>query len=175
MIGLVLMTGVAAVRAEGVELTALTATRSDEGVLVDFATRFTLPRSVEDALAKGVPLHFVAEAQLFRYRWYWRDRGVAQATRTWRITYQPLTLNYRVSFGALAQTYASLGEALASVRRSARWRIADPIPADDDGRWYVEFSYRLDTTLLPRPLQIGLGGQPDWQLSVERSVPVEAR
>jgi len=175
MISLALFVGTGAASAQGVELTTLNATRSDEGVLVDFATRFTLPKSVEDALAKAVPLHFVAEAELFRYRWYWRDRSIARTTRTWRIAYQPLTLNYRVSFGPLAQTYPTLAEGLASVRRSARWRIAEPIPPDDDGRWYVEFNYRLDTTLLPRPLQIGLGGQPDWQLSVERSVAVEAR
>jgi hypothetical protein len=33
----------------------------------------------------------------------------------------------------------------------------------------VEFTYRLDTTLLPRPMQIGIGGQPEWTLLVEKT------
>lgn len=160
------------VHAQGIELTSLEVQRGDDGLLLDFSTRFSLPRGVEEALLKGVPLHFVAEASLYRYRWYWRDSRLARATRSWRLSYQPLTQNYRVAFGALAQSYPTLEEALAAVRRSARWRIADPLPRDDDGSYYVEFSYRLDNTQLPRPLQIGVGGQAEWQLSVERSVPV---
>jgi hypothetical protein len=159
-------------RANSIELTELRLHRDDDGLLLDFAARFELPRAVDEALHKGVPLHFAAEANLYRYRWYWRDRRVAQASRTWRLSWQPLTLNYRVSFGALAQSYATLPEALTALRRSVRWPIAEPLAADDDASYYVEFSYRLDTSLLPRPLQIGLGGQPEWQLSVERTLPV---
>lgn len=159
-------------QAEDIELTEIRVHRAEDGVQLDFATRFGLPRPVEEALHKGVPLHFVAHAELYRYRWYWRDLRVGQASRTWRLTYQPLTLNYRVAFGALAQTYDTLADALAAMRRSTGWRIAEPLAADDDARHYVEFGFRLDTSLLPRPLQIGFGGQPEWQLAVERVVPV---
>jgi hypothetical protein len=158
-------------RAETVELLGLEVQRSEDGVLLDFATRFELPHSVEDALVRGVPLHFVAEAGLFRRRWYWADERVAHATRTWRISYQPLTLNYRVALGPLAQSYATLTEALAAVKSAAHWRIADAVPPNG-GRYYVEFSYRLDTALLPRPLQFGLGDSVDWQLAVERTAPL---
>jgi hypothetical protein len=47
------------------------------------------------------------------------------------------------------------------------WKIAEPSQIDD-GRHYIEFTYRLDTTLLPRPMQIGIGGQPEWTLLVEK-------
>jgi hypothetical protein len=161
-----------AASAAGIELTELQVERSDEGLLLDFALRLELPRAVDEALHKGVPLHFVAEATTYRYRWYWRDRRVAEASRSWRLSWQPLTLNYRVSFGALAQTYPTLADALSALRRSAHWQIAEPPARDDDRYYYVEFSYRLDTSMLPRPLQIGLGGQPEWQLAVERTLPV---
>jgi hypothetical protein len=49
-----------------------------------------------------------------------------------------------------------------------RWKIAEPGQVDD-GRHYVEFVYRLDINLLPRPMQIGISGNPDWQLSVKRT------
>ena len=62
---------------------------------------------------------------MFRDRWYWSDHRVSQATRTWRLVYQPLTSSYRVTYGGLSQSYASRAEALAAVSRSARWKIAD--------------------------------------------------
>jgi hypothetical protein len=143
--------------------------RSEEGLLLDYALDFELPRGAEDALNKAVPLYFVAEAEVFRDRWYWRDKRVASASRLWRIVYQPLTLSYRVTFGGLSQTYATRDEALAAMRRSVNWRIAEPGQIEDGSRHYVEFRFRLDTSLLPRPMQIGIGGQPDWALSVERT------
>ena len=36
----------------------------------------------------------------------------------------------------------------------------------------MEFNYRLDITLLPRPMQIGISGEPDWQLSVKRTLRI---
>jgi hypothetical protein len=44
---------------------------------------------------------------------------------------------------------------------------------DPDARHYVEFSFRLDTSQLPSPMQIGLPGSAEWSLGVERTVRVE--
>lgn len=160
-----------AAAAEPIELPRLEAVRTEQGVLLNFETRFDLPPAVEDALQKGVALHFVAEAELMRARWYWRDKQISTVSRDWRLTYQPLTFSYRVTLGGLAQSYRSLGEALRTVQRTLQWRIADPVP-EEEGRYYVVFSYRLDSNQLPRPLQISLGSQPDWSLQLERTVPV---
>jgi len=155
-------------RAEGVSLTTFELTRGDEGLQLTFSTKFDLPRPVEDALQKGVPLVFVAEASVFRDRWYWRDKHVNDATRTWRLAYQPLTRKYRVTFGGLNQNHDNLADALASLSSSVNWKIADPSQLDG-GDHYVEFRYALDTSQMPRPMQIGIGGQADWSLSVERA------
>ncbi len=154
-------------------LTLFEINRDDNAVALSYAVDFELAPSVEDALGKGIALHFVAEAQVFRNRWYWRDRRIAQAARTWRIVYQPLTSNYRVSFGGLSRSYASRAEALAAVRRSVHWRIAEPGQVEPGSRHYLEFSFRLDTSQLPRPIQIGIEGQADWSLLVERSQAFE--
>ena len=152
------------------ELTTLELTRDEDGVYISFAVEFELSHAVEDALAKGVPLFFVAETQIYRDRWYWRDRRVADAVRIWRVVYQPLTSTYRVTFGGLTQSYASRAEAVAAISRGTRWKIAEPGQIEEGSRHYVEFSYKLDTTLLPRPMQIGVGGQPEWQLSIRRTL-----
>ena len=151
------------------DLTHFEVTRDEEGVFVSFTVNFELAKGPEDALARAVPLFFVAEAEVFRDRWYWRDRRIAHPTRVWRISYQPLTSNYRVTtMGGLSQTYPTREEALGTISRANRWKVAEASQLDD-GRHYVEFSYRLDVTLLPRPMQIGVGGQPDWQLAVKRT------
>src|SRR5215217_437585 len=69
--------------AEQVELTALDLGRDEDGVFLNYTVALELSRSVEDALNKGVPLFFVAEAQVFRDRWYRRDRRVADVVRVW--------------------------------------------------------------------------------------------
>jgi hypothetical protein len=154
-------------RAEVISLDSFELARNDEGLVLSFAARFHLAPAVEDALQKGVPLFFVAQAEVFRDRWYWRDKEVNSVTRTWRLAYQPLTRKYRVTFGGLSQHYDSLADALGSVSRTANWKLAD-IGQLDDGGHYVEFSYQLDTTQMPRPMQIGIGGQPDWTLRIQR-------
>jgi hypothetical protein len=158
-----------AARAAEPELTTFELSRDDEGLHLAYAVDFELSRAVEDALNKAVPLFFVAEAEVFRDRWYWRDRRVAHTVRTWRIVYQPLTSTYRVTYGGLSQNYPTRAEAIAAISRSSRWKIADPAQLEEGGHHYVEFSYRLDTSLMPRPMQIGVSGQADWTLAVKRT------
>ncbi|CAM3936603.1 DUF4390 domain-containing protein [Roseateles saccharophilus] len=155
-----------AARAEGVELAQLSTRRADDGLELSFTTRFELSRAAEDALHKGVPLYFVAEATVLRNRWYWRDARVAQTERTWRLAWQPLTRQYRVSTGGLHQSFATLDEAMAVLRGQSGWHIAEPKDIEDSGSYYLEFSYRLDVSQLPRPMQIGL--QSGFSLSVDQ-------
>jgi hypothetical protein len=121
-----------------------------------------------------VPIYFTVETTVLRSRWYWRDARVARASRNWRLAWQPLTRQYKVSSGGLNQSYATLNEALASIRDIAGWRIAEPHEIEDGGSYYLEFAFRLDTTQLPRPMQIGLGAPQGWGLSIERSVALNA-
>lgn len=165
--------GTSLVRAQGVELVLLDLQRQDGELVLDFDARLTLPKSVEDAMQRGVPVYFVAEATLYRARWYWRDERLARVQRTWRVAYQPLTSNWRVGFGGFNQSFQSLAEALAVVSRSSRWKVAELSQLDPDSKHYLEFSYRLDNSQLPSPMQLGLGGQAEWVLGVERTLRLE--
>lgn len=156
-----------------VELSSMEVTRGEDGLVLSFAVRFELPRQVEDALLKGIPLHFVAESELIRPRWYWRDKRITRASRTWRLAYQPLARQYRVSFGGLNQNFENLTDALAAVRRATDWKVAELREVEEGAGHYIAFSYRLDTTLLPRPMQIGISGQPEWNLRLENTVRFE--
>jgi hypothetical protein len=159
-------------QAQGVELPTIAAKRQDGGVVLDFVANLTLSKAVEDALRRGVPVYFVAEAVVKKPRWYWRDDRVARTSRSWRLSYQPLTNAWRVSLGAFAQSYPSLEEALTTVTRIARWRIADADINTND-KYYVDFQFYLDSSQLPPPMRLDLNAQSEWKLGVERTVPVE--
>ncbi len=174
LMALLLLAWLGSAQAQGVELATLQTNRDETGAVnLEFVVRLNLPRAVEDAMQRGVPVYFVAEAQLRRSRWYWRDERVARVHRTWRVAYQPLTGSWRVGLGGLNQSFVSLTEALASVTRSAGWKLADATQVDADKDYYLEFSYRLDSSQLPGPMQFGLGGQGDWAVGVSRTVKVE--
>ena len=161
-----------AARAQGVELATLKTSRGDGGLNLEFVARVTLPKAVEDALRSGVPIYFVAEAQLLRGRWYWRDERVSRLSRSWRVAYQPLTGAWRVGLGGLNQNHTSLSDALTAASSSSGWRLADLGQIDNDKAYSVDFSYRLDTTQLPGPMQLGLDGQGDWSVGITRTLKV---
>ena len=165
-----------------IDLTELQVERGDDGLYLSARLQFALPAVVEDALNKGIPVHFVADAEVMRERWYWYDRQMARAYRYMRVSYQPLTRRWRLNTAsepivnsglgvALTQYFDTLAEVMASVQRISRWRIATAAELDHGGRQTVHFRFRLDATQLPRTFQIGvLGGESDWALSVERRV-----
>lgn len=165
--------------ASGVEITQLRAERKDEGVVLSATVRFDLPAPIEEALAKGIPMAFVAEATLYRDRWYWYDKRVATAARHMRLSYQPLTRRWRVQVSnapvggtglAFGQSYDSREEALGAIQRISGWKIADAADVDPDATHNVDFRFRLDVSQLARPFQIGAVGQADWSLSVARNL-----
>jgi hypothetical protein len=160
------------------EVTQLQVERTDEGVLLTAAVRFELPQVVDDALAKGIPMFFVAEAAIYRDRWYWYDKRVAFASRHMRLSYQPLTRRWRLQVSSapignsglvLGQMFDTREEALAAVQRISRWRVAEAADVDSDATHNVDFRFRLDVSQLPRPFQIGAVGQADWIILAVRN------
>lgn len=137
-----------------------------DGVLLSARVPFNLPPALEDALHKGIPLHFVWESTVLRRRWYWSDKPVAQVARTVRLAYQPLIRRWRVSVvdgwpnsgntSALHQNFDALNEAWASVSRVSGWKIADPARLSPDEDYRVQLGFRLDVAALPGPLQMGM-------------------
>jgi hypothetical protein len=158
--------------AQHVELTTLQLAREDGALKLEFTARLNLPHAVDEALQRGVPLYFVAEATLWRHRWWWRDERVARVRRGWRLAYLPLTGSWRVGFGGLNQSFATQDEALASMTRIAGWKLVDLDQLDPEARYSVEFGYRLDNSQLPGPLQLDLPGMSDWRVGVERTLRV---
>jgi len=168
-------------QAPAIELTELRIERQDNAIVLTSNVRLELGAAVEDALLKGVAIHFVAEATIMRERWYWYDSRVAGAARHYRLAYQPLTRRWRLTIaseaivasalgGRLSQQFDSLSDALSAIRRNLNWKVADVSDIDPDVRYTLNYQFRIDTSQLPRPFQITAGGQNEWNLALSRSV-----
>lgn len=164
---------------------AVAVQRNTDGLFITARLPLELGPAVEDALFKAVPVYFVYQADVFERRWYWADKRIASVTRTLRLAYQPLTRRWRLSAAsgqggtnpqqyALHQNFETLSEAVAALGRLARWRIADAGRLEDGVRYSVAFGFRLDLSLLPRPFQIGMANQPDWNIEVQRQLRTTA-
>ncbi len=168
----------------GAEIDQLRVERQDGALVLHASLKLELGAAVEEALLKGVPVHFVAEAELMRERWYWYDQKLAQVNRHYRLVYQPLTRQWRlqvasepiaagVAGSSLAQTFESLSGALEAVRRQVGWKLLEAAERDADARQYLSYRFRLDISQLPRPFQIAAGNQTDWALSVSRTLRLQ--
>ncbi len=167
------------------EVTQLRVERSAEGLLLFASVRVELPAAVEDALLRGVPMFFVAEADVVRHRWYWSDRKVASVQRHMRLAYQPLTQRWRLNVApgvitsnrlgmTINQSFDTLPDAMAAVQRLSGWKIAEPGVVEPDSVHKVEFRFSLDLTQLPRPFKIGTFGQSDWTIAVSASKQISS-
>jgi hypothetical protein len=164
-----------------VELTELMPVRKDNALLLNAQLKLELGPAVEDALIKGLAVHFVVDAEVLRERWYWTDKKTGAASRYYRLAFQPLTRRWRLNVssepisgtglaGSISQNFETLAEALSVIRRQSAWKIADAQSLEPDTRQRLRYEFRLDVSQLPRPFQIAAGSQADWSLQVIKTL-----
>ncbi len=141
-------------RADEIDVVDARLAASDEGLLLsaDFAFDFS-PR-LQEAVANGVPLHFVVEFEMTRPRWWWFDEDTASRQTQWRLSYHALSRQYRLSSGALHQYFGTLEQALEVMRRLRNWLVLERSVQLTGSQYEVAVRMRLDTAQLPRPLQV---------------------
>lgn len=139
----------------------------DDGYVLAADFAFELNPRLEEAVTKGVVLHFVVDFELSRPRWYFFDEKLGTRSQTFRLSYHALTRQYRLSTGALHQSFTTLSEALRMLSHLRNWQVIDK--ADKTVRpgepYQAALRLRLDITQLPRPFQISALGNKDWSLN----------
>ena len=153
------------VRADGIVARNVSLDASEDGWLLSTDFEINLSAPVEEALSKGITLFFVFELEVNRARWYWFDQRSGLAVQSYRLGYNTLTRQYRLSAGTLFQNFATLEEALAVLGRVRR-RPVLPLAALARGNTYAAaVRMRLDLSQLPRPFQASPFGTREWNLT----------
>jgi hypothetical protein len=180
-----ILTGVAQADT-AVELQELKLDRQEAALYMSGTWQFELPSALEDALLKGITLYFVTEVEIRQERWYFYNQRVSYAERHVRLFYQPLTRRWRVNISpqafnvsglgvSLGQSYDTAEDAINAVRRIALWRIANATDYNPDAKQTISINFKLDLKQLPRPMQIGLAGQSDWNIGYNKTQRLEIK
>ena len=165
-LGLLLLASALAGAAE-IEVRRAELSAGEESWLLDAEFGIDLGQRLEEVVARGVALYFVAEFELTKGRWYWVDEHVAGRKQTWRLSYNALTRQYRLSSGALHQSFASLDEALRVLGRLREWPVAEKALLKAGEPYNAALRLKLDLTQLPKPFQVTAIGNKDWNITAE--------
>lgn len=151
--------------AEGIKVRQVQVESIDSTIVVNASFQIDFPPELGDAVKKGIPFHFLAELNITRGRWYWFDEKPVQAQKDIRLSYQPLTQQYKVSSGGLTLSASSLNEALIQLGSIAGWQVAEGNTLEPGKTYQGEIRLRLDLAQLPKPFQINALNARDWNLS----------
>lgn len=136
-----------------------------QGYMLDADANIVLNSTLENALTKGINLHFLFEFELTRPRNWWFDEDIAEAERKLRIYYHLLLRRYVVETGYTTQTAATLSEALALLGQVEGWQILDRGTLKPGQRYDARLRLRLDAAQLPKPLSIGAVTGDKWEMT----------
>ena len=139
----------------------------DAGWLLNANFSIALPAGLENALKKGVTLHFVTEFQLTHGRWYWFDEKAVKVERQIRLSHQPLINQYRISVGDFTFSAASLAEALRVTGTVGGWSVIEAAAISPTKQYEAAVRLTLDLGKLPKPFQVDALNSKDWSLSGE--------
>jgi hypothetical protein len=140
----------------------------DDAYVMDAEFDFSLTAPLEEALVRGTPLYFVLETEVTRSRSYWFDERVNSPQFVRRLFFTALTNSYRVDTGRAVGTpssYPTLDEALRQIRLVRGRTLLERRDLRSGERYEVSLRLKLDTTQLPKPLQVNTLVSREWTLA----------
>ena len=154
-----------AVSAEGIKIKSFELEKADNDWLLNATFQIELSPGLEDAVKKGVVLYFQTEFDLTRSRWYWFDEKAALVQRQTRLSYQPLTQQYRIASEGFSFSAKTISEALQAVGSIGGWRVMDNAQLDSSRSYTAALRMTLDLSKLPKPFQVNALNNRDWNVS----------
>lgn len=155
----------AVANAEGIKLKSAELERVDNDWLLNATFKIELSPGLEDAVQKGVVLYFQTEFDVTRSRWYWFDEKPAIAQRLTRLSYQPMTQQYRIASEGFTFSAKTIFEALQAVGSIGGWRVIDGGQIDASKSYTAALRMTLDLSKLPKPFQVNALNNRDWNVT----------
>ena len=155
------------VAAETIFVKSAVVRAQEDAFVLDAEFDFSLTAPLEEALLRGTPLYFVLETEMSRSRAYWFDETVSSPQFVRRLTYAALTNSYRIDTGRTssgANSYPTLDEALRQIRLVRGRTLLERRELRSGERYELSLRLKLDTTQLPKPLQVNTLMSREWTL-----------
>jgi hypothetical protein len=164
---LLLAAGAVTANADTIPLRAAELQAGEDGYVLNAEFDVTINPTLEEALQKGLPLYFVLEFELLRSRWYWLDEKVVVNSTVYRVAWDALTRNYRVSSGLLRLNFNSLDEVQRFLSRVTGRQVARRDQLAPGARYEAAVRLMLDVNQLPKPFQVSALTSREWTLQSE--------
>lgn len=156
-----------AVNAEGIKIKSFELEKVDSDWLLNARFQIELSPGLEDAVQKGVVLYFQTDFELTRSRWYWFDEKAIFVQRQTRLSYQPLTQQYRIASDGFIFSAKTIAEALQATGTIGGWRVVDNSQLDSSKTYTASLRMALDLGKLPKPFQVNALNNREWNVSSE--------
>ena len=140
---------------------------TDEGYALTAEFAIDLGQRIEETITHGVPLYFNLELDVTRPRRYWVDEHILGYALTYRISYNALTRQYRLSTGTLHRSFESLADVLRAMGRIAALPVADKTTFKSGETYRAELRLALDNSQLPKPFQLDAVASRDWHVDAK--------
>lgn len=150
--------------AGGIEPTRAALVATDEGYALSAEFNVDLGPRVEEAVTRGIALYFNLEFELTRDRWYWANEHMVSHTLTYRLSYTPLTRQYRLATGSLFRSFDTLSEALRALGRVGALPVMERGAIKPGERYMAAVRLGLDRNQLPKPFQLDAFANRDWDI-----------
>jgi hypothetical protein len=151
--------------AEGIKIKSFELEKVDKDWLLSATFQIELSPGLEDAVQKGVVLYFQTDFEVTRSRWYWFDERPILAQRQTRLSYQPLTQQYRIASDGFTFSAKTMSEALQAVGSIGGWNVLDNDQLDPNKAYTAGLRMALDLSRLPKPFQVNALNNRDWNIS----------
>ena len=165
LLGLALLFAVGAAHAADIAAGNARLVAGDDGYSLSADFKLSLNQRLEEAVNKGVVLYFTADFELTRSRWYWFDQAVVRRSKTFQLSYHALTRQYRLSSGALHQSFPSLEEALQVLSHLRHWQVIEKGEVAAEVEYVASTRLRLDPSQMPKTFQVSALSNRDWSQS----------
>lgn len=153
------------VQATDISVRNLQLVASEEGYSLAADMNINFNTRLEEAVNKGVVLYFAAEFELTQARWYWFDQQIIRRSKTFQLSYHALTRQYRLSTGALHQSFDTLDEALRVMSRLRNWQVLERGEVKAGQTYLAGLRMRLDLTQMAKTFQVSALANKDWNLT----------
>lgn len=140
---------------------------TEEGYVLSADFAIDLGARLEEAVGRGVPLNFSLEFSIERMRWYWLNERVATRNVEYRLSYNTLTQQYRLTVGGLHTNFGTLAEALRVLGHVGELVVAEKSAVRLGHSYLAELRLSLDKSQLPKPLQLDAIAGKDWQVEAK--------
>lgn len=140
---------------------------ADDNLVLSAALAVRLNKTQEDALKKGLSLHFVTDFELERTRSWWFNESLIEVSRGGRLSYNVLTRRYQIETTDSFKAVDTLTEALTELGRIDLWVVGSKKLLKPGERHVAAMRLRLDQGQLPKPLQINALTSGKWEVESE--------